>query len=663
MKCLIGWVGCSAAVILAGRLEAAISSSVYGLERSRPAEEIESFSVRISVTLTEASLALGGASSAVFEDPRGGLHPVSGDLRNGNVSFGVSAPLEKIADAGGTWKLIINEGEGADEDLRIVIPATQASAFPLYPPFPEHPHLGDPARIRFVWNTASSSISTGGGSVVSSAGGSSIYAYAPGGPRSVAVSHIRDINGASISQADGTPRGPVTTQSLTSSSRMTVFTDAVTRDLGGQTTALDGTVEFLASGLSKGGRYAVLARSGDAAWTEIQRFTAVANAHLYEEVAGDEPRTFMIEADPNRAPSAVAQVLSAVEDTPLEVFPEGSDPDGDGLSFEIVTPPAHGTLEETEGGWIYLPDADFSGTDAFSFRANDGAERFAFSEPAQITVEVAAVNDVPVANDAEFFTMRGGLLSFTLPGSDVDGDPLTYQVLDAPAKGKLTGVAPAMSYRAKPAGQWTFQYTVSDGVEVSAPGTITLRVRPTNQLPVAQPAVVVANMEEATPLPLVALDADLDALTYRIVRGPTNGVLTGVPPALFYQSKPGFRGRDRVSFVANDGGAQSKPAFIDIQVINPSNRAPSADALVLAGPVRKAVTVVLRGTDPDRDPLGYRIVTPPANGRLSGRVPNLKFKPAAGFIGTTSFTYVVNDGALDSEPATVTLTIGVPADP
>lgn len=495
--------------------------------------------------------------------------------------------------------------------------------------------------------------------MVSSGVRGSVYAYAPGRPRSVSVSDIGFFAGASITAADGTPRSWTMTQGLASTSRLTAFTDDEPRELAGQATTAGGMVDFLASGLEKGRRYAVLSRSGDAAWTEIERFTAVSNAHLYREAAGDEDRTFRIEADPNRAPTADDQVLAAIEDTPLRVTPTGSDSDGDELSFEIVTPPTHGMLEKTEAGWLYLPRQDFSGDDAFGFRANDGAERFSFSEEAWFRVAVAAVNDAPVANNAEFFTMRGGLRAFSLLGSDADGDALTYQLLGRPSEGLLTGVAPSLSYRAKSPGVWTFQYTVSDGTLVSEPGTITLRVRSSNQRPVARAANLVVNMEEPLRLPLVALDTDQDALSYRITRNPTNGTLTGEPPAVYYQSKPGFLGRDRVGFVASDGGSESKPTFIDILVVNPANRAPAANPLALTGPLNKAVRVLLRGTDPDLDPLTYRIVSPPANGTLRGKSPNFRFKPAAGFSGTTSFTYVAHDGTLDSEPATVTLAIGL----
>lgn len=661
MNHLLGVVAVSVASLLAGRLEGAVASSVYALERSRQAEGLEDFSIRLSVTIHESMLAHGAASTAVLEDPRGGQYALTGSLRNGNVSFATLVPLERIEDGGGVWKLTINEGSGVDEDLRIHIPQTDVTAFPIYPVFPEHPYQDDASRIRFVWNTASASFSTAGGTSVSTGNGSSVYAYQPGGPKAVSTTHHKSINGAIIKTPEGVSKGAVTSQSLGSESWMSVFTDAEPRELSGQTTAVSGGLEFLASGLEKGGRYAVLGKTDDGPWIEAYRFTAVSNAHLYSEAAGEGARSLVIEKDPNSAPLAEGQTLAAIEDTPLEITLSASDPDEDELAYEIVTQPAKGTLQGSGANWIYTPDENVSGSDQFEFRVNDGAERLALSEIARVTLDIASINDRPVAADAEFFTMKNGMIGFKLPGSDGDGDALTYQLLGAPAKGSLRGEAPNLSYKAAGPGQWTFRYTASDGDTVSEPGTITLRVRATNQKPVAQAASVVANMGESTLLPLGATDADHDALTYSITRRPKNGVLTGTPPNVSYQPKPGFRGSDSVSYVANDGGVNSKPAAIGIVVVNPHNQAPVANALAVSGPARKAVPVQLGGSDADGDGLGFRVTTQPLNGKLSGKAPRLVFRPAAGFTGTTTFSYVANDGVVDSAPAVVTVTVGTPA--
>ena len=69
------------------------------------------------------------------------------------------------------------------------------------------------------------------------------------------------------------------------------------------------------------------------------------------------------------------------------------------------------------------------------------------------------------------------------------------------------------------------------------------------------------------------------------------------------------------------------------------------------------VAITLTGSDADGDPLTYTIATPPANGSLSGTAPNLTYTPNADFSGADSFTFTVNDGAVDSGVATVSISI------
>ena len=66
---------------------------------------------------------------------------------------------------------------------------------------------------------------------------------------------------------------------------------------------------------------------------------------------------------------------------------------------------------------------------------------------------------------------------------------------------------------------------------------------------------------------------------------------------------------------------------------------------------------MLRGTDPQGGALTYTVVTQPAHGTLSGTAPNLTYTPTAGYVGADSFTFRVNNGVMDSIPATVSITV------
>ena len=65
----------------------------------------------------------------------------------------------------------------------------------------------------------------------------------------------------------------------------------------------------------------------------------------------------------------------------------------------------------------------------------------------------------------------------------------------------------------------------------------------------------------------------------------------------------------------------------------------------------------MKGTEKQRPYLTYTVVTPPAHGTLSGTAPNVTYTPATNYIGADNFTFQVNDGALDSTPATVSISV------
>lgn len=56
----------------------------------------------------------------------------------------------------------------------------------------------------------------------------------------------------------------------------------------------------------------------------------------------------------------------------IEVTLHATDPDGDDLSFIVVSEPQHGTLSGTAPSFLYTPSTSFNGSDSFTWKANDG---------------------------------------------------------------------------------------------------------------------------------------------------------------------------------------------------------------------------------------------------------------------------------------------------
>ncbi len=179
----------------------------------------------------------------------------------------------------------------------------------------------------------------------------------------------------------------------------------------------------------------------------------------------------------NTPPVATDQSLSTPVDTALPVTLAATDANGDPLTFAVVSQPANGTLTGTAPDLTYTPAAGFTGSDSFTFTANDGT---ADSNVATITIQVgdAAVNTPPVASDQSLSTPVDTALPVTLAATDADADPLTFAVVSQPANGTLTGTAPDLTYR--PAAGFTgsdsFTFTANDGTADSNVATVTIQV-------------------------------------------------------------------------------------------------------------------------------------------------------------------------------------------
>lgn len=274
------------------------------------------------------------------------------------------------------------------------------------------------------------------------------------------------------------------------------------------------------------------------------------------------------------------------------------------------------------------------------------------------TVTVGPPNNPPLAIGQNLNTPEDAALPVTLTGSDADNHPLTFIIVTPPSNGTLTGTAPDLTYTpaANYHGPDSFAFKVNDGEANSGPATIAITVTPVNDAPVAQAQSVTTAEDTLKSITLAGSDPEGDALAYTVVTPPVRGTLGGTSPNLTYTPQGNYNGADSFTFKVNDGIADSVPALVEI-TITPVNDAPVAANQSVETSEAVAKGIILTASDIDLDALGFSIVTPPANGSLSGTPPNVTYTPALNFQGTDSFTFKANDGVADSLPATVTVTV------
>jgi hypothetical protein len=159
-------------------------------------------------------------------------------------------------------------------------------------------------------------------------------------------------------------------------------------------------------------------------------------------------------------------------------------------------------------------------------------------------------------------------------------------------------------------------------------------------------------------------DADGDSLTAALVTNPAHGSVTfNGDGSFFYRPNANYAGPDNFTYKANDGRDDSNVATVTI-TLTPVNDPPEAFDDVYVTPEDTPLTVGLlagvhsNDTDVDGDQLHATEVSGPSHGTLSlADDGSFSYTPAANYDGPDSFTYRTSDAQLDSNVATVSITV------
>ncbi|MCC2668640.1 MAG: hypothetical protein K0Q72_1111 [Armatimonadetes bacterium] len=227
-------------------------------------------------------------------------------------------------------------------------------------------------------------------------------------------------------------------------------------------------------------------------------------------------------------------------------------------------------------------------------------------------------------------------------------------------------------------GTATITLTASDGA-LSASVTFTLTVTPVNDAPsFIKGADQVVNEDagaQSTPgwatqvKPGPTTDEFTQNLTFEITANSNPGLFSTSPAVngttgeLTYTPAPNAHGMATITVRLRDdggtgGGGQDTSATVTFTIrVNPVNDGPTAAGQFATTPEDTEKTLTLSASDLDGDALTYTVVTPPAHGTLSGSGASRTYAPAANYYGSDSFTFRVRDGSVDSNTATVSLTV------
>ena len=183
----------------------------------------------------------------------------------------------------------------------------------------------------------------------------------------------------------------------------------------------------------------------------------------------------------NNAPEANDDTDTTDEDVAVtvDVLANDTDADEDTLTVASVTHGTHGNVTNNGTDVTYTPEANWSGTDSFTYTADDSNGG---TDVAIVTVTVGSVPDAPEANDDVVTTDEGVavIVDVLANDTDADGDILTVASVTQGTDGGVTNNGTDVTYT--PEANWSgtdsFTYTADDGNGGTDVATVTVTVDP-----------------------------------------------------------------------------------------------------------------------------------------------------------------------------------------
>jgi len=383
-------------------------------------------------------------------------------------------------------------------------------------------------------------------------------------------------------------------------------------------------------------------------------------------------------------PIVVGEIFSVVEESTLsgDVSPNDFDVDSAPVLWMLSTAPSHATsfnFDNGPGTFTYTPEADFSGTDSFTYHVISGTQ----STDGTVTVNVTNVNDAPVASLAAPGISNPGVVyedttyisdwSVLANDTDVDGDTLIAALSTPPAHGTFVLFAngyflyaPAANYT----GPDSFTYRAFDGGAYSDYVTNSIWVTAVDDEPAitqGSSASMSTPEDTADSITLDATDPDAGStLTWSLGNEAAHGEVsvagTGTSKVVGYTPDADYHGLDAFNVIVEDETGRSDTILVRVNV-STVNDAPTAldDAMTVAEDTPLSVAapgVLANDDDVDGDGLTAVLDVAPAGAAFNLNPDgSYTYSPDPDYNGPVTFTYHATDGGADSPVATVTIDV------
>ncbi|HIJ49126.1 MAG TPA: tandem-95 repeat protein [Gammaproteobacteria bacterium] len=333
------------------------------------------------------------------------------------------------------------------------------------------------------------------------------------------------------------------------------------------------------------------------------------------------------------------------------ILTNDTDSDGDSVTvLSINTDAEHGTVALTNGKIFYAPDANYNGTDSFTYIIKDGQGG---RDEATVAITVTAVNDAPTLVNDTITVDQGSsanVVSVLDNDSDADADSISITAITDALHGTATLTAGALTYTPESdyTGSDSFNYTVSDGT-VESSATVNITVSAGNALPtITADSFTIIEDSNNQLVDVLANDSDTDSgdtLSVASVTQAEYGTVTLTGGSVFYTPDANFAGTDVFTYTANDGSGGTSSARVTMTVAGEDD-APTAvnDALasVEAGSGRIEIDLISNDSDVDGDIISIKSVGDALYGTTTFTAGSIYYQPGSA-VQSDVFSYTIVD--------------------